>query len=474
MKYWSISDEQRFLARFDALWHALKGVEGSHAYLTLAPADRYWMDTYPPLIPGMNGRSRDFQDMEPDLEKMSRECNDAVFSLYFHIGFCRRRCAYCRQYEVKVLRDPAGSDLLRRYVDLLVQDVDISLQLLPALRRHTRALYFGGGTPSMLPLPLLGRLLEHLLQRIDLSILSGQSTFEVNPEDDVRGMLEMLKAAGIPRISIGVQSFDDRILRFAGRHYSKKEIFGVVEEAARHGFETVNLDLINGFPLHREFDVWKREIEFLESLLRSGAAQSATIYMLHPFPGTKLRPDSEDACWQTRNICFAREYLIDRLQLHERPVFWFQKQPADAEDAFAPYFSIFGYGNSSYSSLGRWLLQNEPSLQAYLGLGCEGKRRRTLPIKRATWLTRRQMQIRSILFAIRSGSFRLRRDHWDQISPGFQKRFQMLLQDGLLEQREEIYRLTETGKIFAHQLPLYFFDDATRRSLQKHLKTRFT
>jgi len=473
MRFWSCQDDQLFLSRFDAFWDTLKTIERKHKYLSLDPRQRYWMDTYPPLTMGMHGQEQRQKKIRLDLGMISQECQGEIFSLYFHVGFCRSRCAYCRQYEVNLIRDPKHSDLLRRYVDVLKKDIDISVSLFPALQRRTRHVYFGGGTPSLLPARLLGSLLEHLLKRVDLSILSPQSTYELNPQDDVGDLLEMLKAIGLPRISIGVQSFDDRMLHFVGRGYSQGDIFRVIERVANCGFRSINLDLINGFPLHQELGNWKRELECLERLFESGAIQSVTLYMLHPFPKTSLPCHPADAYWQTRNLCFAREYLSDRLHLHEKPIYWFQKEKMETEEAFAPAFSLLGYGNSSYSSLGRWLLQNESSLKAYMEQERENQSQSTLPVKHVFRLTPRQMQIRSLLFAIRSGSFRLGRKDLALMSVLLKKQFQRFVQDGLLERKKDLYRLTEAGKIFAHQMPIFFFDPEAKKNLHDYLDSRF-
>jgi coproporphyrinogen III oxidase-like Fe-S oxidoreductase len=308
---------------------------------------------------------------------------------------------------------------------------------------------------------------------VDLSILSPRSTYELNPEDDVDGLLEILQAIAIPRISIGVQSFDDRILHSIGRRYCQGDISRIIERVAKRGFPSINLDLINGFPPHQEFENWKRELARLGTLFESGAIQSATLYMLHPFPQTSLPGHPADSYWQTRNLCFAREYLCDRLQLQERPIYWFQKERAETEEAFAPSFSIFGYGNSSYSSLGRWLLQNEPSLKAYMAHKREDESNASLPIQYVFRLTPKQMQIRALLFAIRSGSFKLGQKELDRMSPLFKKLFQKFEQGDLLERKKDLYGLTEAGKIFAHQMPIFFFDPEVKKNFYDYLESRF-
>lgn len=472
MKLRSSRDEQLFISRFNHFWGTLKLVEDKYQTFSLDPWRRYWIDTYPPLTMWMDGQNRHPSKTGLNFETISEENQEAIFSLYFHIGFCRRRCAYCRQYEIEKIKNPKRSERLREYIDLLKRDIDLSVALFPALRTRTRDVYFGGGTPSLLPPESLGSLLKHLITQVDLSILSPQSTFEINPEDAANDLLELLKIIAIPRISIGVQSFDDTILRSVGRSYSRRHVFQVIEKVAGYGFKSVNLDLINGFPRHQEFKNWKQELECLEPLFMSGAVQSVTIYMLHPFPRTNIPCHPSDAYWQTRNLCFAREYLRDRLDLYEKPIYWFQKEPRDTESALSPTFDVFGYGNSSYSVLGRWLLQNEVSLSSFLTHPRAGSSYEALPVKSFYRLTSEQEQIRALIFAIRSGSFKINETDWDQMSPRFKCCFDELLHDDLLEQQNDHYQLTDTGKIFAHQIPILFFDSEAKKSLDDYLDSR--
>jgi oxygen-independent coproporphyrinogen-3 oxidase len=362
------------------------------------------------------------------------------------------------------------SDLFQAYVGAVKRDVDVALGLLPALRARTRAVYFGGGTPSILPVRILGSLLEHVFLSVDLSCLSDDSTFELHPEDDSDPLLELLQAAGFPRVSVGVQSFHEQVLRSIGRPCTENAILRTLERIAERGFKT-NVDIING--LHDDFAMWQQEVELVGALLERGTIRSATIYMLHPFPEANLRCDSSHEYWLTRNMCFAREYLVQRLGMKERPIYWFHKDTADEIDTFAPTFSIAGFGNSSYSCLGPWLLQNERSLKSYLahkrGAGSPPR----LPVTHCCRLTPAQMNTRALLFAIRSGSFTLGERDLDRIGAGFRTLLASLIQDGLLTCFDGRYTLTELGKIFAHQIPIMFFDGDVRQQFEQYLDSRF-
>ena len=171
---------------YDAFWQKLKQTEKAYAYLSLDPGRRLWIDTYPPfmLFDPPDAMPVDHRRQTP-LEAISSACRHEPFSLYFHIGFCRQRCAYCRQYEVEVLGKGQNPGLLERYVDQLKRDVDRSLELFPYLDRQTFGMYFGGGTPSILSLRQLEKLLSHLRSIFDRRELTPGSTFEVNPMHSV-------------------------------------------------------------------------------------------------------------------------------------------------------------------------------------------------------------------------------------------------------------------------------------------------
>jgi coproporphyrinogen III oxidase-like Fe-S oxidoreductase len=280
----------------------------------------------------------------------------------------------------------------------------------------------------------------------------------------------LLQAAGFPRVSVGVQSFHERALRAIGRPCSEAAILRTIERVAERGFRT-NVDVING--LYEDFAIWQREVELIGALLKQGTIHSATIYMLHPFPDASLRCDSSQEYWQTRNMCFAREHLVQRLGMNERPIYWFHKDAPDEIDALAPTYSILGFGNSSYSCLGPWLLQNERSLESYLAHNRGGKSAAALPVSHCCRLTPAEMHTRALLFAVRSGSFRLRESDLDRIGARFRSVLSDFVRDGLLTDSDGTYTLTEIGKIFAHQIPLMFFDADVRRQFENYLHSRF-
>ena len=152
------------------------------------------------------------------------------YSLYIHIPFCRRRCFYCDFYSTVYQREKASS-----YIEV------ISSQL-KQIETRPRTIYIGGGTPSVLDKNLLKKLLLPLLRFSK----TEETTIEVNPESLTKEKLSLLKECGINRLSIGVQSFNNRILKSLGRIHTAYAAKKAIEKAAQAGFSNISIDLIFG------------------------------------------------------------------------------------------------------------------------------------------------------------------------------------------------------------------------------------
>ena len=159
--------------------------------------------------------------------------------LYFHIPFCKRVCAYCDFYK---------SADLRRMDDLLAamhRELDDRRGYPGGEAVTTR--YFGGGTPSLCTPEAIGGLLDHAAQLFDCSG-AEETTLEANPDDLTAEYLGGLLEAGIDRLSIGVQSFDDDCLKLMNRRHTAAQAAEVVRAAQRAGFGNITVDLIFGMP----------------------------------------------------------------------------------------------------------------------------------------------------------------------------------------------------------------------------------
>lgn len=159
--------------------------------------------------------------------------------VYVHIPFCRSKCFYCGFYSV-------ASPLLQdEFVGALCREVELRKDYLPVTEQDT--LYIGGGTPSYLEaagLEKIIRTLESVYEFTD----DAERTIEMNPEDITDERLEAIRRMGFNRLSIGVQSFDDHILKRINRVHSAETARQAVLLAAKAGFENIGIDLIIGLP----------------------------------------------------------------------------------------------------------------------------------------------------------------------------------------------------------------------------------
>lgn len=160
--------------------------------------------------------------------------------IYVHIPFCRTHCTYCAFYS-ELVRDASGSE---PFTDALIREIRAE-----ASPGRISTLYFGGGTPSVLDARQTARITEALKKSFDLSGLE-EFTFEVNPDDILRHgseYLVSLQNMGVDRISMGVQSFDDTVLRRMGRRHNAEGAARAYAMLRGAGFANISIDLIFGF-----------------------------------------------------------------------------------------------------------------------------------------------------------------------------------------------------------------------------------
>ena len=160
---------------------------------------------------------------------------------YVHIPWCVRKCPYC-DFNSHTSDSALPEDA---YIDALIADLDEDLQYTHG--RELTSIFFGGGTPSLFSAASLGRLLEAMQQRLNFS-RDIEITLEANPGTFEQAKFMGYRAAGINRLSIGIQSFNPTHLKALGRIHDDQEALTAVDMARRAGFDNLNLDLMHGLP----------------------------------------------------------------------------------------------------------------------------------------------------------------------------------------------------------------------------------
>lgn len=170
-------------------------------------------------------------------------------SLYVHLPWCLKKCPYCdfNSHEFREAAPAAGGVAAlpeRRYIDALLADLDASLPLVWG--RSVQTVFIGGGTPSLFSPAAIARLLSELRARLKLAA-ACEITLEANPGTFERDRFRAFRDAGVTRLSIGVQSFDDTHLKALGRVHDGGQARAAVAEAAEV-FDTFNIDLMYALP----------------------------------------------------------------------------------------------------------------------------------------------------------------------------------------------------------------------------------
>ena len=178
-----------------------------------------------------------------------------VEALYVHVPFCFHKCHYCDFYSI-TRQTPERMD---RFVDLILSEAAQWTAVRPPESLRPRTIFFGGGTPSLLPIDSMRRLLIGLRERFDLSRVE-EWTIEVNPATADGGYCRMLRELGVDRLSFGAQSFRPEELATLERHHDPQDVPRSIDLARRAGFPRLNLDLIYAVP-GQDLESWASSLE---------------------------------------------------------------------------------------------------------------------------------------------------------------------------------------------------------------------
>lgn len=363
--------------------------------------------------------------------------------LYIHVPFCLAKCPYCDFYSV------TDHGRIPGYIEALLRELD--------MRRNSvtcaDTVYFGGGTPSVLSPGQIGWILQRVHTCFSVSP-DAEVTLEVNPGTVNREKLAAFRRAGVNRLSIGLQSTDDRILNFLGRIHTAREGLDTFRRAREAGFDDVGLDLIYCVPGQTR-DEWEAEMARVVRL----APDHLSCYTLTMEPGTPMTRKVENGqiqpldektagdlfsftvAYLNRNgygqyeiSNFARnaaEESIDRRSRHNRK-YW----------TFAPYL---GFGPAAHSFLDKRRWWNHRCLDGYLSDLKDGKP----PVGGEETLTREQQIMEFVYLGLRQTDGIDTKEFESWFAAGFSDHFEPqashLVDEGLLERSPGRIRLTGRG-----------------------------
>jgi len=258
--------------------------------------------------------------------------------IYIHIPFCKKKCNYCDFYSNTSL------SIAPTMINSEIAEMQLRKDYLK--NETISTIYFGGGTPSVLNLELVEILVNSIF--LVFKVLEDcEITFECNPDDLSITYLEGLKKIGINRISVGVQSFDDSILKFLNRRHNSAQVRDVIKWAKETGFKNISIDLMYGIP-GMSFNSYKESL--LEGI--NLGIQHVSAYHLNIEKNTllhKLLNDNEIEEINEEESIQQFDYTIEKLDEH----------------GFRHY-EVSNYSQEGYMSKHNWLYWSNVN---YLGIG---------------------------------------------------------------------------------------------------------
>lgn len=362
-------------------------------------------------------------------------------SLYVHIPFCTRKCLFC-SFVVSIGH--------AQRVDEYIQAVDREARRYRGSRLET--VYFGGGTPTFLHERQLDVLIESIQRNFDVSRVS-EWTIEANPEGLDVAKAKFLKARGFNRLSIGVQSFDDRYLKFLGRNHDRQLALKSYADAREAGFENISLDLMFGFP-GQTLDELSQDLRVLTQLKSEHVSlYNLTIEGNSRFHARQLKLDDDEYLadqyvhiYETLEAGGLRQYEVSNFA---RPGFGSRHNTGYWDGS--PYI---GLGVGAHGFLDRRRYWNVAKLQDYLsGVALSGD-----AVEGFEDLSAHTLFMERILFGLRKNEGVCIGDFERQLGVRLDdKRAQMLDQwvsDGFLQREDQHLITTMKGRLVLDELSI--------------------
>ena len=364
--------------------------------------------------------------------------------LYIHVPFCRRKCDYCAFFSVP------SSRLIPRWVDAIRKEAATFQGRFGLFD----TLYLGGGSPSLLDPEWLTRLMTHFRLSFDIAA-DGEFTIEANPSDLTDEKATVLRDLGFNRVSLGVQSFDDRILSFLGRRQTAAENEAALATLRKVGFENISVDLIYGIEGQSLRD-WKETLKRAEAFSPEHlSCYQLTIEKKTPFWRLKEQGKLHDLREEEEAAFFfeTSDYLADQGYWHYE-VSNFARRPALASRHNQKYWHhvpYLGLGPSahSFSKDRRWW--NISSLRRYV----ESIENGNSPIMGHESIDEDQRRLEAIALGLRTELGVLISSLPD--TENTRKAVGFLEKAGYVQSEKGRLRPTRDGFLVADHLPTFFF-----------------
>lgn len=363
--------------------------------------------------------------------------------IYIHIPFCRSKCYYC---DFTSYTNRCGQ------IEEYIQEVMGEMEQYDLRKYNITTIYIGGGTPSYIDEKYIEQLLEKLKKRLVENQTKWEAieiTIEINPGTITKKKLEVYRQAGVNRVSIGLQTTNDILLKQIGRIHNYQEFVEAYQLVKKAGFENINVDLMIGLPNQTIQDI-KKSLEEIEKL----QPNHVSVYSLIVEEGTKMEqlinkgelklPEEEterQMYWYVKNKLELSGYKHYEISNFAKPGkeskhnmnCWEQKEYIGLGATAHSYLNGVRYSNSEFSEEGEW---------TYLNKSIE--ERQTLEDKKKEYMLLGLRKIDGVSIQ------KFKTKYVDNPIFLFREEIENLVEDGLLEIDGDWIRLTTKGIDFAN------------------------
>jgi oxygen-independent coproporphyrinogen-3 oxidase len=317
-------------------------------------------------------------------------------NIYVHIPFCTQRCAFCYYKTVDLKERPEVDE----YVTAVCREIEMAAKRFHLGHRPVVSIYFGGGTPTLLREHHFEQLVECLHK--NFSIGEPEFTVEAEPLTVTQKKMDTLSSLGVNRLSIGVQSFCDEIIKLSGRGHNEKQALRAINIARQAGNWQVNIDLLSGLAGETQ-ETWERTME----CALATEVESITVYKMEAYSNTQfyqlgVREKALELPSDEQELKFMQYAMEQFEQTQYLPwsFFTFTKMGRYVHKYIPSVWrgtDLYGFGVSAFGCLGDSLFQNTSDLEKYAATLAGDE----LPQARGYHLTSLERMIREVLLGMK-------------------------------------------------------------------------
>jgi oxygen-independent coproporphyrinogen III oxidase len=367
-------------------------------------------------------------------------------SLYLHIPFCHHKCNYCDFYSITNL------DFINRFTDCICKEIEIRMDEYQN-ENEISSIFFGGGTPSILPLQNLEKIINSINKNFKL-LNNPEFTLECNPGTIDLNKLKTFKEMGINRLSIGVQSFNEAELKFLERIHDSNVAIDSINAAREAGFDNFSIDLMFSLP-NQTHESWKNNLQTALDM----NIPHISAYSLTYEPQTPLYKDLKAGKVKNHSESSDARFFEIAMKLFDEYGYEHYEVSNYAKDGFKCQHNLhywncleyFAFGPSAHGYLNNIRFWNTRALKEYLNK----IEKNELPILDNEELTKCQQMMERVMLELRSEGIRInefRNDFEIDLDDLLNTEAQYMFEHNYIQVKENKIKLTNKGFLICDEL----------------------